>query len=99
MAEEEGFEPPVGLPTTVFKTVAFNRSAIPPQSICLKKTSFQPEAACLLTYLGVSIQPLNRVISIFLWWSDVRVAEGGGLLSRCTGKLVPRVRIPLAPPF
>ena len=31
MAEGEGFEPPVGLPTTVFKTAALNRSAIPPQ--------------------------------------------------------------------
>ena len=29
-AEEEGFEPPVVLPTTVFKTAALNRSAIPP---------------------------------------------------------------------
>lgn len=31
VAEGEGFEPPVGLPTTVFKTAALNRSAIPPQ--------------------------------------------------------------------
>ena len=30
VAEEEGFEPPVVLPTTVFKTAALNRSAIPP---------------------------------------------------------------------
>ena len=30
VAEEEGFEPPVGLPTTVFKTAAFNHSATPP---------------------------------------------------------------------
>ena len=30
LAEEEGFEPPVGLPTTVFKTAAFNHSATPP---------------------------------------------------------------------
>lgn len=29
-AEEEGFEPPVPCSTTVFKTVAFNHSAIPP---------------------------------------------------------------------
>ncbi len=31
-AEEEGFEPPVVLPTTVFKTAALNRSAIPPRT-------------------------------------------------------------------
>ena len=29
-AEEEGFEPPVPLGTTVFKTAAFDHSAIPP---------------------------------------------------------------------
>jgi hypothetical protein len=29
-AEGEGFEPPVGFPTTVFKTAALNRSANPP---------------------------------------------------------------------
>ncbi len=30
MAEGKGFEPLVGCPTTVFKTVAFGRSASPP---------------------------------------------------------------------
>ncbi len=30
VARGEGFEPPVGCPTTVFKTVAFNHSANPP---------------------------------------------------------------------
>ena len=30
MAEEEGFEPPVRYRTTVFKTAAFDLSAIPP---------------------------------------------------------------------
>ena len=30
-AEEEGFEPPVVLPTTVFKTAPLNRSGIPPR--------------------------------------------------------------------
>ncbi len=30
LAEEEGFEPPVVLPTTVFKTAPFNHSGIPP---------------------------------------------------------------------
>ena len=31
-AEEVGFEPTLGFPKPVFKTGAFNRSAIPPQS-------------------------------------------------------------------
>jgi hypothetical protein len=30
LAEGEGFEPPVGCPTAVFKTAALDRSAIPP---------------------------------------------------------------------
>ncbi len=30
MAEGEGFEPPVGCPTAVFKTAAFSHSATPP---------------------------------------------------------------------
>ena len=34
-AEEEGFEPPVPLGTLVFKTSAFNRSAIPPVELDL----------------------------------------------------------------
>ena len=31
MAEREGFEPPDSCPSTVFKTAAFDRSAISPQ--------------------------------------------------------------------
>ena len=31
-AEQEGFEPPVPFGTTVFKTVAFSRSATAPES-------------------------------------------------------------------
>ncbi len=31
-AEREGFEPPEVLPSTVFKTAAFNRSAISPSA-------------------------------------------------------------------
>ena len=34
-----------------------------------------------------------------LWWSGGRAAEGGGLLSHCTGRPVPGVRIPPTPPF
>ena len=35
VARGEGFEPPVGCPTTVFKTVAFNHSANPPCGGCV----------------------------------------------------------------
>ena len=33
MAESEGFEPPEGYPSTVFKTAAFDRSASSPESV------------------------------------------------------------------
>ncbi len=36
-AEEEGFEPPVPCGTTVFKTAAFDHSAIPPVAKLVKK--------------------------------------------------------------
>ncbi len=36
MAEREGFEPPEGCPSTVFKTAAFDRSAISPQWVSVK---------------------------------------------------------------
>ena len=32
-AEEEGFEPPEVLPSTVFKTAAIDHSAIPPKRV------------------------------------------------------------------
>ena len=35
MAEREGFEPPVGCPTTVFKTAALSHSAISPRTFSL----------------------------------------------------------------
>ena len=38
-AEEEGFEPPVPCGTTVFKTAAFDHSAIPPGAKLVKKSN------------------------------------------------------------
>jgi hypothetical protein len=35
VAEREGFEPPLVLPKTVFKTAAFNHSATSPINYCL----------------------------------------------------------------
>ena len=37
VAEREGFEPPVLLQTTVFKTAAFDRSAISPERAKVQK--------------------------------------------------------------
>ena len=37
LAEREGFEPPVLLQTTVFKTAAFDRSAISPERAKVQK--------------------------------------------------------------
>ncbi len=34
LAEREGFEPPDGCPSTVFKTAAFNHSATSPELVC-----------------------------------------------------------------
>ena len=39
-AEEEGFEPPVPCGTTVFKTAAFDHSAIPPGAKLVKFWDF-----------------------------------------------------------
>ena len=41
LAEREGFEPPVLLQTTVFKTAAFDHSAISPSAKLYKLGDFQ----------------------------------------------------------
>ena len=45
-AEREGFEPPEVLPSTVFKTAAFNRSAISPFA----------QTYCCFIYAGAKVQ-------------------------------------------
>ena len=45
-AEREGFEPPEVLPSTVFKTAAFNRSAISPIA----------QTYCCFIYAGAKVQ-------------------------------------------
>ena len=58
-AEKEGFEPPVHCCTTVFKTAAFDRSAISPVQrydffisiIILKKKYFKYTACCYKTII------------------------------------------------
>lgn len=61
IAEGEGFEPPVGLPTTVFKTAAFGRSASPPTSNILTRSGQFTETSPPTTTaqsLGASFPPV-----------------------------------------
>ncbi len=48
-AEEEGFEPPVPCGTTVFKTAAFDHSAIPPGAKLVKKHKEKVETVKIIT--------------------------------------------------
>ncbi len=51
MAESEGFEPPEGCPSTVFKTAAFDHSASSPESIfCSQGTDIRGPARLLAYY-------------------------------------------------
>ena len=55
-AEREGFEPPVVLPTSVFKTGALNRSAISPRRHKSRKKFFPHNKALqkmMLVYISV----------------------------------------------
>jgi hypothetical protein len=58
-AEGEGFEPPVGFPTVVFKTTALDRSAIPPIVFHPQATEFyhswQPGQSIFYPYLVITI--------------------------------------------
>ena len=53
LAEREGFEPPVPLSTTVFKTAAIDHSAISPKLLC-RSTSFQKR--CKITTFILNTQ-------------------------------------------
>ena len=48
MAEREGFEPPVGCPTTVFKTAALSHSAISPKLTGQCFTNFEGALATFI---------------------------------------------------
>ena len=43
--EGEGFEPPEGCPSTVFKTAAIDRSAIPPVRIAKSRGEYEESIA------------------------------------------------------
>ena len=51
-AEEEGFEPPVPCGTTVFKTAAFDHSAIPPGAKLVKKCNQKTKKKKILALFG-----------------------------------------------
>ena len=61
-AEREGFEPPEVLPSTVFKTAAFDRSAISPITQLL--LSFQL-CGCKGTTIFITCKFLRQKIAMF----------------------------------
>ena len=56
LAEREGFEPPEAFTSTVFKTAAFDRSAISPYNFCCKKLYI---AICRRKYLLYAVRKLS----------------------------------------
>ena len=52
-AEEEGFEPPVPCGTTVFKTAAFDHSAIPPGAKLVKIWILKVKKGKIMAVLGI----------------------------------------------
>ena len=67
-AEREGFEPPEVLPSTVFKTAAFNRSAISPKRLQRYAFfySFNKIEKLLFSFLNIKyLHPVFRYISSF----------------------------------
>ncbi len=77
MAGREGFEPPEVLPSTVFKTAAFNRSAI--SRICEKKKYIEskiqsyfwrrhPDSNWGIKALQAHALPLGYVATLFQVW-------------------------------
>ena len=57
IAEAGGFEPPDGLPSLVFKTSAFGRSAILPMRLVPLKTFYTPP---LILQLPLRLSPTHR---------------------------------------
>ena len=82
MAEREGFEPPVGCPTTVFKTAALSHSAISPERqiyTCYDADSMfevtrNRPAAALFAALGASFA-LGADAADLQFFGDVFISE------------------------
>ena len=60
MAEGEGFEPPEVLPSTVFKTAAISRSAIPPEMLDNDKAKLKSLSTA--DYELTEARPLSVII-------------------------------------
>ena len=70
-AEREGFEPPVPLSTTVFKTAAIDHSAISPK-LLLEVLSFKSDAKVRLFFESASVSEVFfRFCVIFLLRSEL----------------------------
>ena len=71
LAEREGFEPPVPLSTTVFKTAAIDHSAISPKLLS-EVLSFKSDAKVRLFFESASVSEVFfRFRVIFLWGSEL----------------------------
>ena len=71
LAEREGFEPPVPLSTTVFKTAAIDHSAISPK-LLLEVLSFKSDAKVRLFFESASVSEVFfRFCVIFLLRSEL----------------------------
>ena len=95
LAEEEGFEPPDGCPSAVFKTAALSHSATPPGANGVGSEDSPPAIRVTLELYMIMVYASTPLVNL---WSDGRVAEGTGLLNLQGANAPSRVRIPLAPP-
>ena len=60
-AEEEGFEPPVPCGTTVFKTAAFDHSAIPPGAKLVKIWILEVKKAKIVAVLSMRKEGIVKI--------------------------------------
>ena len=62
-AEEEGFEPPVPCGTTVFKTAAFDHSAIPPGAKLVKKCNVHMKKGKIVYVFGAAEEEIVKIFT------------------------------------
>ena len=62
-AEEEGFEPPVPCGTTVFKTAAFDHSAIPPGAKLVKKYNVHMKKRKIVDVYGAGKEEIVKIFT------------------------------------
>jgi hypothetical protein len=75
LAEKEGFEPPVVLPTTVFKTAAIDRSAISPARKYGKKHFKNYEKIIEENFFGPRRAPLLFLERVRAFWRKCNLGK------------------------